>query len=237
LKLYCGFEFTSLIDFLCFFPSTEISLPKMDSQSARPRTIAKERYIFRCIEQVPNQPIEVFVNRLKNQIAKCGFTADETEDRLKEQIIEKCLNPNLRKIAFKMEMSVENLLVAGTILENESNGKHCCTRCGYNDHSEIDSNCPARRSNVMCSNCGRFGHFARMCKLISKKVSFADVRAARDAVGKTHGNLRSCLKRKQSEVVKIPAGNVVNRNQFFEFMMRQAEEAPKKIIKPCGEQR
>jgi hypothetical protein len=201
----------------------------MDSEPTRPRTIAKERYIFRSIKQSLNESIEAFVNRLKNQITKCEFRADEVDDRLKEQIIEKCLSSKLRKIAFNMEMSVENLVATGTILEKESDGKHGCTRCGYNDHSENDSNCPARRTSVLCSNCGNFGHFKRMCKFIPKKVSFADGERAVEG-------LRSCMKRKQPELMAAPRG-VFSYIDLSKKEPREAEESPKKVFKPSSDAR
>lgn len=162
------------------------------------KTIAEERHIFRCIEQSPHQSMETFVNQLKQQVTKCGFRENEIQDRLKEQIIEKCFNPQLREIALKMEITVDQLITTGTILEKEkeSGSQNKCRRCGFSDHKESDPNCPAKRKKVFCSNCDKFGHYKRMCKFEKKErsVTFADAYEGRPLAKNKNEN--GILKRK-----------------------------------------
>lgn len=133
------------------------------------KTIDEERYIFRCIAQRNLEPIASFVNRLRKQLAKCGYEESEHNQRLKEQIIEKCADEKLRKIAFQVGMNVESLVSTGTILEAGGDGESSksstqreCTRCGFKDHEAFDPKCPAKKGKG-CESCRKPGHYARMC--------------------------------------------------------------------------
>ena len=48
-------------------------------------------------------------------------------------------------------------------------GVHKCFRCGSNEHLAIDKNCPA--ASVQCNNCGKTGHFAKVCRSSAKTVN------------------------------------------------------------------
>lgn len=129
----------------------------------------EERYVFRSMEQRNFEPIESFVKRLRNQIEKCGYDKNEKEQRLKEQIIDRCSNGKLREIALNVALNVEGLISTGAILEANMNEKTSekipkieCSRCKSSNHIQSDPECPAKRSR--CHFCDRFGHFSKMCK-------------------------------------------------------------------------
>ncbi|KAK7895754.1 hypothetical protein WMY93_021079 [Mugilogobius chulae] len=44
-----------------------------------------------------------------------------------------------------------------------------CFRCGSNKHIATDRNCPA--ASVQCNNCGKKGHFAKVCRSSAKSVN------------------------------------------------------------------
>jgi hypothetical protein len=145
------------------------SEPFVDRQFLIMKTINEERHIFRCIEQRNGETIETFVKRLRCQAEKCDFDKSEVEQRLKDQIIDKCSNENLRKIALQVEMNSEGLISTGTILEAQNGAEmskastgHECTRCGFKDHDSSAPKCPAKRGHG-CELCGKYGHYARMC--------------------------------------------------------------------------
>lgn len=98
---------------------------------------------------------------MSDQISKCNFKENEIQQRLKEQIIEKCYSEKLRKIALEVEFDVKGLMKAAKVLEAAGDGSEC-TRCGFTGHDESDPLCPAKRSQA-CERCGQYRHFARMC--------------------------------------------------------------------------
>lgn len=129
-------------------------------------SIAEQRLIFRKILQPNWESIESFVKRLRTQISKCGFQEKEIEQKLKQQISEKCSNGKLRHIASRAELTVEELVKVGKVLETSI--KISCTRCGSTNHIESDANCPAKTSPP-CEKCNRRGHSSNMCKTAKHK--------------------------------------------------------------------
>lgn len=146
------------------------------------KSVDYERFLFKNLKQHKNESIECFVKRLRNHADLCEFGENEVEQRLKEQVIEKCSSDKLRKIAFGANFDLEGLIKTGKILEEAGEG--CggdiwrnslrpsktlgCTRCGFTSHFEYEPRCPAKKGHA-CELCGHRGHFARMCRRAPKR--------------------------------------------------------------------
>lgn len=174
-------------------------------------SIENERLIFRAIFQPYGESIENFVKRLRAQISKCGFQEKEIENNLKDQISVKCSNLKLRQIALHADMTFEELVETGKVLEGEASNKVVCTRCGFPRHIESDPSCPAKKSPP-CESCNRKGHFKRMCKrrlrLNSKSFERRDLKIPRTYPIKTNiPEIPSLLQISVSESLPINVRN------------------------------
>lgn len=59
---------------------------------------AFERSIFRRTVQLPNEPIEQYITRLRCRAETCDFGNRNAIDiQLRDQVVDKCLNHNLRR--------------------------------------------------------------------------------------------------------------------------------------------
>lgn len=131
-------------------------------------SLDKERFRFRIIRQ-GNNSFEEFVTSLKTQLEKCNYS--DAESQLKDQIIEKCSNSQLRDLAFEREMSVDKLIETATLLEYiRSRATQRCKRCNEESHDHNSKNCKAWRS--ICGSCKRRGHLTECCFDIVKKRKF-----------------------------------------------------------------
>lgn len=143
------------------------------------KTLQLERYRYRQLKQEPGESIDLFYRRLKDNIQRCGYTITEEENRLKEQIIDKCLSLKLREIALQVNLTLEDLIFTGKTIESDNKLKvnevqpyvrrsfsqreerKECSRCGFFDHLSGDLKCPATKTR--CNGCCKIGHFEKMC--------------------------------------------------------------------------
>lgn len=72
------------------------SMLKLDQHFCMKRNTTVERYIFRKIRQLSEESIEKFVMRLRAQLSRCDFGAQE-EEHLRDQIIEGTCSEKLRE--------------------------------------------------------------------------------------------------------------------------------------------
>lgn len=94
---------------------------------------------------------------------------------MKDQIIEKCGNKDLRKEAFENELSLKQLVHTGKTLEAVTESSKLkpkqnieCNRCGLLGHAFYDRFCPAKESR--CEICHYIGHFTTMCFFLKGRV-------------------------------------------------------------------
>lgn len=148
------------------------------------KCLPRERHIFRNLEQAPDESIEKFVLRLREQGQLCEY-GDWLEEAIKEQIFEKGFSDDLRgKILTKGDMTLAQTVELGrsleTIEKHKKNLQRCeevhrvstgsrgeCYRCGRSGHYANDEDCPAR--DKKCEKCHLVGHFKRCCKTKSKE--------------------------------------------------------------------
>ena len=149
-------------------------------------TIAKldfEIFQFRQAKQHVDETTDQYVTRLRKLAAHCEFA--DLEKELKATIIQNCVSKSLRRFALREEkLTLENLLSKARALEaSEAQAKDIevslekseaksvqfvrkntsqkCYRCGY---SWPHKNKPCPATEETCRQCGKTGHFARVCK-------------------------------------------------------------------------
>lgn len=104
------------------------------------KTLDYERYIFRVIKQEREESFDSFVGRLKIQAKKCYFC--DVDSQMKDQILEKCHNNDLRKEAFENLMSLQQLIYTAKTLENvkkKSRSSRSKSRCSNPTSSRRES--------------------------------------------------------------------------------------------------
>lgn len=187
------------------------------------KTIQHERYLFRQLKQKSDESVDSFYERLKHEIKKCGYKEDEEENRLKEQIIDKCTSSKLREIALQVDMSLEQLVFTGKTVEpsdkiktvepsrpymhrsiSHRDDRRECSRCGFHDHSYLDQNCPAFKGR--CKVCNKRGHFEKMCWIVKHSRNRSRSRSVGDSRGKmSHSYESDCKPRLSRDSRKTSA--------------------------------
>ncbi|XP_062540195.1 uncharacterized protein LOC134208143 [Armigeres subalbatus] len=137
-----------------------------------------ERFMFRQLVFNPNEKIDQFVIRLKEQAAQCSF-GDQVEEMIMDQVVYATQNDDkLRAKYLEADTSLIKMLDIARTHESvksqlqELRGKSIpiidLNAVSESDkdakHSRIssDARCPAKA--VQCGKCGELGYFARCCK-------------------------------------------------------------------------
>lgn len=146
---------------------------------------------FKSMSKHAGETMQSFANRLREQVVFCGLAAEEQENAVKMQIIEKCDNSELRKQIFLEDRSLQKILELASSLEtaqeyeNKLSGKstneastsssgvcavdhsnYKCFGCARMGHIRGAKNCPAK--NKICAKCKKVGHFASCCRQNTK---------------------------------------------------------------------
>lgn len=191
-----------------------------------------ERYIFRLIQQESEEPFDSFVSRLSCQAQNCNFA--DFSSQMKDQIIDKSLNANLREKAFAANMTLDQIIYTGRTLEAATrncrsnnyytaqavtSSEQICGRCGFSDHIQTSTKCPAWKAKKPCILCNIPGHYARMCRT-SKKIVAQNENKKKSQANKLTAN-KSASKSEGSN--KVDSENVHNTEQAVSL------ERPRKI--------
>ncbi|XP_023312364.1 uncharacterized protein K02A2.6-like [Anoplophora glabripennis] len=173
----------------------KIAVEKLDNYFAPKQSKIYERHIFRLLKQEPEEKLEKFLVRLRNQAEKCKFS--NPEENLMDQIVEKCYSADLRKkiltigdtITLDTIITEANAIEAvGRQMENfgekkpsveinkvttqnrraDSSSSKSCYRCGSRNH--LSFSCPDKE--ITCRKCGIIGHAAQHCRTKSIKRKF-----------------------------------------------------------------
>lgn len=194
------------------------------------KTLQHERYLFRQMKQNPGESIDSFYRRLRDCIKRCDYSASEEENRLKEQIIDKCTSSKLREIALQISLNLEELIVTGKTLESDSKAKlnetrpfvqrsfshreerRECSRCGFFDHSSADPKCPALKAR--CNGCTKNGHYEKMCW----EVKYGSVKRARTDSFNENWNKKNCYDNNKFRTnPRDPRNNQNNQNNYNNY--------------------
>lgn len=134
-----------------------------------------ERYVFRQIKQefIRCEPFASFIERLWKQMPRCRFMENAAQ-RIKEQILDKCVRNELRSHAFANYIPLDQLIILGFNIEKTQEGNFTvlhqfCMRCGDKNHNSMSIICSARQSR--CRSCEVFGHFPHMCLMPHSRMN------------------------------------------------------------------
>lgn len=166
----------------------EKCIKRLDSYFEPDVNINYERQKFRNIQKEEEETMEQFIVKLRKQATFCDFP--EKEDAIKDQVIEKCSDINLKlkflkkgkELTLNKIMEISRLyemekMVSNQNLKKEEKDKEQdsvnrisnveCYRCGRRGHFAKSAECNA--ANEICNKCGLKGHFAKCCKTKIKK--------------------------------------------------------------------
>ena len=166
------------------------TIAKLDAYFLPQKNVDFEIFQFRQAKQHVDETTDQYVTRLRKLAAHCEFA--DLEKELKATIIQNCVSKSLRRFALREEkLTLENLLSKARALEaseaqakdievslekSEANSvqfvrkntSHKCYRCGF---SWPHKNKPCPATEETCRQCGKTGHFARVCKSSTQSKS------------------------------------------------------------------
>uniref|UniRef100_A0ABD2WYZ7 CCHC-type domain-containing protein n=1 Tax=Trichogramma kaykai TaxID=54128 RepID=A0ABD2WYZ7_9HYME len=174
----------------------DVAITKLNDYFSPKQSSVYERHIFRSLRQEPDEKFEKFLVRLRHQAAKCNFT--KTDDNIIDQIVEKCVSPELRKKVLQMGESItlNKVITEATTLEvverqithfnverknqpfqpihhiktqdNHMNLIHKVCTRCGSDKDLSDHN-NCPAKGKKCLKCGYTGHFRSQCKTRTSK--------------------------------------------------------------------
>lgn len=173
----------------------EATLHVLDLHYAPKLHIVYERHIFRSIHQDRDEPFDSFVLRLRQQLSKCEYCADDADKEAVLQIVEGCKADSVKARLLEKPYTLAQAIQLGRSSEQikaqsesfKHNGKDevqiasiqnkqygskshkelSCYRCGRVGHLAKDKHCPAWGKK--CNNCGGMNHFAVKCNKTTLK--------------------------------------------------------------------
>nr|CAI5849022.1 unnamed protein product [Callosobruchus analis] len=145
----------------------EVAIEKLNQYFLPKQSKVYERHIFRLLQQEEGETFEKFMIRLRNQAEKCGFDRCKIDERLIDQITEKCTSMELRKkiLTEGDSITLEKIIIEANTLEAV---KHQLVEYEkkekYQDINEVtqnyskEGNTRKRNGNYRCSRCGSDKH-------------------------------------------------------------------------------
>lgn len=95
---------------VAYIDSYQAAIAKLDEYFASKTNITYERHLFRKLKQEAGEKMEKFGMRLKIQAKKCGF-GEQTNDNVRDQLIEKCTSIEFRREMLKKKApTMEDIL-------------------------------------------------------------------------------------------------------------------------------
>lgn len=119
----------------------EICVGRLSAYFTPKRNKTYERHIFRNIVQMESETVDQFCTRLKSQAQFCEFR-DQTEDNIKDQIVDKCRSNTLRvKVLEKGDdISLEGILQLARSMEiSETQARNMVNTSKVIDSQSINS--------------------------------------------------------------------------------------------------
>lgn len=210
----------------------EVAVAKLNEFFEPKKNLTYERHQFRLIKQEKNEKIGIFAMRLRTQAEKCDF-GTAIGDNIKDQIIEKCASPKLRRDLLKLgdTAQLEQVLKSAKIFEAiEETSKTLNENEPEPNFSEekvnkIDFKYPPKRNLSFrdkqdeCSRCGFTGHrsFDDKCPAKGK--------ACNKCGGKDHFSRKCRSKKRIREFSKNAASKIKQDNDEPPAKSVKAEES------------
>lgn len=163
-----------------------------------------ERAKFRAIEQNPNERIDSFLMRLREQGSRCNF-GNCLEIMIIDQIISKCRSEKLKEklkekdftlarahtIAVSLELQGGSKEVTVNWVDSKKKWKQhtanvvqACYSCGRAGHISTSERCPAKGKR--CRKCNSVGHFENCCRKRKQPDEEAKNEAKKPRYGKVN---------------------------------------------------
>jgi len=145
-----------------------------------------QRAQFTRRQQRSGESISQFVAALRDMAPRCEFTADELNNRVRDQFVARVASDEIRKRLFQepATKSLTEILNLATTMErslSEVPALHSsvnrvsytrrsdnrtkgipCSNCGLFGHKPKTTDCPAMGKK--CAKCSKLNHFAKCCK-------------------------------------------------------------------------
>ncbi|KRZ72456.1 Retrovirus-related Pol polyprotein from transposon 17.6 [Trichinella papuae] len=193
LRLYLT---TSTFEYVQDCKSYEEAIAKLNDVYVKPKNVIFARYEFISRKQRDGESLEEFLHALQRLSKNCEYK-NVTAEQYREEMIQDTFINNMSSDEIRTRLLEHNALALnsakekaklytksdpiinsvsavdpGTEITNTSAAiKQVCYFCGKRRHPRV--NCPAR--NTTCNNCGKVGHFAKVCKSASKRTASASV--------------------------------------------------------------
>lgn len=181
------------------------AVAKLDKFFAPKRNLSYERHMFRKMKQEKTERIDSFVMRLRTQVERCEFDANQDEN-IRDQITSGCFSDSLRrKILERGDINLDAIMKIARIAEAVSEQQKEFSHAPKNDNKEnTDTNEVCKIGNRMftggrnnsnrnysgmeCARCGWKGHRANDEKCPAKGKTCTKC-------GKTNHFARKCRTR------------------------------------------
>ena len=149
----------------------------------RPILKVYERETLRSMKKQPNEKVDEFVVRLRQQAAKCGLAPDFQEIMIIDQLIENCQEVEMRSRLMTKDFILFELIDIARQVEFEVEKKKKSEKARFAENIndiKVENRRPSRtrfenNSNDQrtCFNCGRSGHLAsaESCPARGKKCN------------------------------------------------------------------
>lgn len=146
----------------------EMAIVKLNDHFQPKKNTTYERYELRQIKQEPDEKIATFVMRLRKQADRCAF-GEKFDDNVKDQLIEKCSSPVLRrKLLAKGDAGLDVIIHEAKAFEAvQEQGKALddknLDQMKTSDVHKIDMRrkqnvANGKNASVVCHRCGFSGH-------------------------------------------------------------------------------
>lgn len=170
--------------YIPYLDEYEMAIAKLNDHFEPKKNTTYERHELRQLKQEDEEKIAIFAMRLRKQAERCDF-GENFEDHVKDQLIEKCSSPKLRRKLLALgDANLDTVLREAKAFEAvHEQGKAL-------DDKKIDSNKlsevnridtrpksgPNYMKSTVCHRCGYTGHrqFDENCPAKGKKCNKCD---------------------------------------------------------------
>lgn len=213
----------------------EMAIAKLNDHFQPKKNATYERYELRQIKQESDEKMASFVMRLRKQADRCDF-GDKFDDNVKDQLIEKCSSPLLRrKLLAKGDADLDTIIheakafeavqEQSKTLENNNIARIKTSEVQKIDTRRNQTNGNSKFANIACHRCGYSGHrqFDENCPAKGKTCNKCG--------GKDHFSRKCRTKNGQKRPRRVFEKSEPAQEKEEKPMIKFEEEAPQKRMK------